>query len=63
MGLYVLLHIIRFGFLLMVMPILKLTGYKFTFKQCFLVAYGGLRGAVGLALALMVTHSHYIQRE
>ena len=54
LGLYFMLHIIRFGFLLLVMPILKMTGYPFDLKACTLVAYGGLRGAVGLALALIV---------
>ena len=59
-GLYIVLHIVRFVFLLLVTPILKMTGYDFSVKQSALVAYGGLRGAVGLALALIVTHSRVI---
>ena len=56
-GLYVSLHIIRFAFLFLFYPILKRTGYEFPMAQATLVAYGGLRGAVGLALALMVVHT------
>ena len=62
LGLYVSLHIVRFGFLLLVMPIFKNTGYEFTIRHCALVSYGGLRGAVGLALALIVTHSGFLPR-
>ena len=35
-------------------PILKRMGYGMTFKQVILCSYAGLRGAVGLALAMMV---------
>ena len=62
-GLYFLLHVIRFGFMLLVMPILNLTGYEFNLKHCIIVSYGGLRGAVGLALALIVTHSEVLPEE
>ena len=62
-GLYFMLHVIRFGFTLLVMPILNLTGYEFNLKHCVIVSYGGLRGAVGLALALIVTHSEILPEE
>ena len=62
-GLYFLLHVIRFGFILLVKPILNLTGYEFNFKHSIIVSYGGLRGAVGLALALIVTHSEILPEE
>lgn len=48
------LHIIRFLGLLICMPCLKLTGYTFTIKHVILLSYSGLRGAVGLTLALQV---------
>lgn len=54
LGLYVFLHIIRFLGILMCMPLLNLYGYKLTFKQVLLLSYSGLRGAVGLTLALIV---------
>jgi len=36
-------------------PILAKMGYGLTFKQVLLVTYAGLRGAVGMSLALMVS--------
>lgn len=54
LGLYVLLHVIRFVGLLMMLPLMNLTGYEINVKQVFLLAYSGLRGAVGLCLALIV---------
>ena len=54
LGLYVFLHLIRFIGLMMLMPCMRLTGYSFTVRQVVLLAYSGLRGAVGLCLALMV---------
>ena len=62
-GLYVLLHIVRFTFVLIAWPAMSCTGYKFTFKHCVLVSYGGLRGAVGLALAIMVQHSEEVPED
>ena len=35
-------------------PCLSRLGYGFTVKEAVLVSYGGLRGAVGLALAMVV---------
>jgi NhaP-type Na+/H+ or K+/H+ antiporter len=37
-------------------------GYGMTFKQVVLCAYAGLRGAVGMSLALMVAGSHKVPR-
>jgi NhaP-type Na+/H+ or K+/H+ antiporter len=51
-GLYIFLHIIRFVGLVMLMPLLRLTGYEFGWKEVILLTYSGLRGAVGLCLAL-----------
>lgn len=36
-------------------PILAKMGYGLTFNQVLLVTYAGLRGAVGMSLALMVS--------
>ena len=54
---YFILHLIRFGSLLLFWPILKQLGYGLTFKEILLCSYAGLRGAVGLSLALMVANS------
>ena len=36
------------------LPLLNLSGYKLNIKQVILLSYSGLRGAVGLTLALIV---------
>lgn len=61
-GLYVCLHIIRFVGLLLLMPLMRLSGYPFTLSHCVLLAYSGLRGAVGLCLALMVKFNNDIDK-
>ena len=53
-GTYPLLHVIRFLVLLMFWPCLKRMGYGMTFKEVLLSTYAGLRGAVGMSLALLV---------
>ena len=53
-GLYIVLHIIRFVGLLITFPLMRRTGYTFDIKQAVLVSYSGLRGAVGLCLALLI---------
>ena len=53
-GLYIGLHIIRFVGLILIWPIMNCSGYPFNFKHIVLLSYSGLRGAVGLCLALIV---------
>eukprot|EP01134_Creolimax_fragrantissima_P007127 CFRG7127T1 len=52
--LYVALHLIRALSILVLMPVLRLNGYGLDWKQFVVMVYGGLRGAIGLALALIV---------
>ena len=54
---YLLAHVIRFSMLLLFWPLLNRLGYGMSFKQVLLSSYAGLRGAVGLALALIVNAS------
>lgn len=54
-GTYPLLHVIRFLVNLMFWPCLRRMGYGMTFKEVLLTTYAGLRGAVGMSLALMVS--------
>ena len=61
LGLYVGLHIIRFIGLVLLWPLMSLTKYKFTFKHILLISYSGLRGAVGLSLALMINLNEEIE--
>lgn len=51
---YLILIIIRFVCIGLFYPCLSRLGYGFTIKEAVLVSYGGLRGAVGLALAMVV---------
>ena len=63
LGLYVFLHLIRFVGLILLIPCMRLTGYSFTVRQVVLLAYSGLRGAVGLCLALMVKFNQDIDKK
>jgi|TARA_B110000285_G_C15058346_1_gene580882 NhaP-type Na+/H+ or K+/H+ antiporter len=56
-GIYIVLHFIRFFMILLFWPCLQKMGYGMSFNQVLLCSYAGLRGAVGLSLALMVTAS------
>lgn len=62
LGVYVGLHFIRFFTILLCWPLLKRIGYGMSFKQVILCSYAGLRGAVGLSLALMVSQSPKVNR-
>eukprot|EP00947_MAST-08B_sp_MAST-8B-sp1_P005099 g5099.t1 len=53
-ALYALLHVVRFLTVLVCSPMLRFAGYRLTWKEMAVIVYGGLRGAVGLALALIV---------
>lgn len=59
---YVILHFIRFFCILLCWPFLRKMGYGMTFKEVILCSYAGLRGAVGMSLALMVAASNKIPR-
>ena len=54
-GTYPILHIIRFGSIMLFWPCLRKMGYGMTFKEVILSTYAGLRGAVGMSLALLVS--------
>ena len=56
-GLYVILHFIRAFVILFWLKPMNLFGgaaYKLSLKECFIMTWGGLRGAVGLALGMIV---------
>lgn len=59
--LYIALHAIRCVVLVCVSPVLKRGVYGFTPQQAAVVAYGGLRGAIGLILALIVDQTSGIE--
>ena len=49
---YILVVAIRLVVICLLYPILKRTGYGINWKTALVMLWGGLRGAVGLALAL-----------
>ena len=61
--LYLCLNAARFITLLLHYPYLKLHGYGLTLPELYCLAYGGLRGAVGIAFAMIVTHDHELSQE
>jgi hypothetical protein len=63
MMLYVMLHVIRGLVVFAFRPALQKTGYGLTRHDAMIVTYGGLRGVVGLALALVVVESDSQRRE
>jgi len=54
--LYILLHITRSSVVACFGPLLQRKGYGLNAKEGAILVYGGLRGAVGLAMGLMVEH-------
>jgi NhaP-type Na+/H+ or K+/H+ antiporter len=61
--LYIGIHIARAVMLAMLYPFMKRSGYGFNFKDLVVTWYGSLRGAVGLALALIVAGTEMIPVE
>ena len=52
--LYIGVHIVRAAVIAMFFPVMKKAGYGLTKKDSYVLWWGALRGAVGLALALIV---------
>jgi NhaP-type Na+/H+ or K+/H+ antiporter len=44
----------RFFSIVVFMPLLRKSGYGLTMKEVYVLTYGGLRGAVGIAFSLIV---------
>jgi len=61
--LYVGITLIRGGSVGLFMPVLKRIGVGITKEKAIVLIWGGLRGAVSLALALVIAHSEYIPKE
>jgi NhaP-type Na+/H+ or K+/H+ antiporter len=51
---WILMIIVRAIMVITFLPILKASGYGITKKEIIVLIYGGLRGALGLCLSLMV---------
>jgi len=57
MGLYIILHIIRFLGILILTPIMNMMDYKLDFPSIVFASYAGMRGAVALCLSLLLTEN------
>lgn len=57
------LHVARLGTVYLFYPIMKRIGYGLSLKDSVVLWWGGLRGAVGLSLALIVAIEHKIPIE
>jgi NhaP-type Na+/H+ or K+/H+ antiporter len=53
--LYVVIHVVRGASIAMLAPFLRHMGYGMTLETGLVITYGGLRGGVGLALAILVS--------
>jgi len=58
--LYIVVHITRGSVVVFFYPFLRRWGYGISWKEAAIVVYGGLRGAVGLAMGLLVEHDEYV---
>lgn len=56
--LYIMLMLIRVVIIMLSYPILSTTGHKCTVKEAIFMAWAGLRGALSMALALIVRNSN-----
>lgn len=57
---YIGLNIIRFFMIDILHPILKRSGYGLTWHETVILGWGGLRGALGMCMALMVSYNQNI---
>jgi NhaP-type Na+/H+ or K+/H+ antiporter len=58
---YIFCNIIRFVLIAILWPCLSRVGFKMDFAEVLMCSYSGLRGAVGLTLALIVANSTTIE--
>jgi NhaP-type Na+/H+ or K+/H+ antiporter len=62
-GLYAVIHLTRGLVVVTFWPFLKRWGYGINWKEACIMVYGGLRGAVGLVMGLIVEHHKYIDTD
>ena len=60
---YVFLNIFRYITIMILYPIMKHSGYGLNKKESIILTWGGLRGALGMTLALMVSYTPAIPEE
>ncbi|MGV6862564.1 MAG: cation:proton antiporter [Putridiphycobacter sp.] len=60
---YAVIHVVRMGVIALLFPVLKRNGYGLNRTDATVLWWGALRGAIGLALALIVESSPAIELE
>jgi len=60
--LYLLITCVRFAVVFAFFPVLRLLGQGVTVAECVVVAWGGLRGAIGLALSITVYNTYGVDK-
>lgn len=60
---YVGVNLVRGAMVLILYPFMKKCGYGLTMRESVILVWGGLRGALGLTLALMVSYTPAIPEE
>lgn len=63
MLLYLGLNLIRFVMIMLLYPVLKRIGYGLTRRESVILTWGGLRGALGMVLALIVSYTPEIPED
>merc|ERR1719199_652577 len=61
--LYFAVMVIRYAMLVLFYPLLANMGFGTNWRDCVVMGWGGLRGAVGLALALVVARDSDIEKD
>lgn len=60
---YIALNFIRFAMIMLLYPVMKRLGYGLTRRESVILTWGGLRGALAMILALMVSYTPAIPEE
>lgn len=60
---YIALNFIRFGMIMLLYPVMKRLGYGLTRRESVILTWGGLRGALAMTLALMVSYTPAIPED
>ena len=60
---YIALNLIRFAMIMLLYPVMKRLGYGLTRRESVILTWGGLRGALAMTLALMVSYTSAIPED
>ena len=60
---YIALNLIRFAMIMLLYPVMKRLGYGLTKRESAILTWGGLRGALAMTLALMVSYTPAIPED